>query len=70
MANIGLFDADLRPLAMYDPSMVPNGTFDYGLPFDHTFITQEPVATGITKYPIIGAGYFPAILLILIELFA
>lgn len=40
MPNIGVYDAEIRALAWFDPTAVANeGWFDYGMPFEHDLIT-------------------------------
>ena len=38
MANLGAFDVELRSAAWFDASAVPEGWFDYGLPFSHPLV--------------------------------
>jgi hypothetical protein len=41
MARIGSFDAELRPEAWFDPTILSEGWYDYGLPFSHDLIGTE-----------------------------
>jgi hypothetical protein len=43
--NIGVFDAEMRSQAWFDPTQVAgSGWFDYGMPFEHDLIGAEAVA--------------------------
>lgn len=43
MAKVGSFDAEIRALSWFDSAAVVEGWFDYGMPFDHALIPEEPV---------------------------
>lgn len=48
MANLGIFDADLDTKSWFDPTIQDiNGWYDYGLPFEHEFITTGGPGTEI-----------------------
>lgn len=45
MANSGVFDAEIRMIAWFDPTAIQEGWWDYGMPFEHDLMTDTVTTT-------------------------